>query len=1058
MSVVGGLLRRPTAILAGWLIVGVLGVRAFLTMPIDLFPDTVPPQIVVMTVVRGASAEEVNRLVSSLIDREIKGITGLTRVTATSRDEISSVNAQFDYDRDIGLAMNDVINAVNRIKGQFPAGAQEPQFFRVTDASRPVLTLAVMPRPGSGLDLPAVRLLADNDLREELLALPGVGRVDVFGAHQPEVLVRLDHERLRRYDLTPEAVLAAIGANNLSLPGGYWVNQGRESLVKTVQEARQPADLAALPLRIRQGGIVTVGDVASISLRPAEPRSFYHGNGSPAIALNVLKPEGGYAMAALQAVKEALPRLERRFPGLAFAVTTDQQPIIDRNVAGMKGALVSAVWLTMLVVFVLLLEARTSLVIGLSIPLSFLSAFAFLWFTPFTLNMVTLSGLIIAVGMVVDASIVVAENVFRHLQTDGSTPELVRRGTEEVVFSILGGMLTTVVVMIPIMFVGGYAQQILRPLTMTIAATLIGSFVAALTIVPLALGWFFGGERRPAPSASGASGATGGWLAAAARGMDRLLGGVADIYLTLLEGALRVRLLLLVAGFIALAATVRTVIPVVGRELMPRMDTGLLTVKLDLPPAMPLPAVEATVSRFEEVMRRHPELISLSTVVGAEPGQVSFGAGGQLLQQAEIQVRLTTRDQRTATIWEIMDEWRRAFAAIPGPTAVSVTEYGATPMSTTRAPIDVQISGRDPAVLAALAERTLAALRGIPGLGDLRPAWTLTKPETHLRPVADLVARYGLTPRGLGDFLGVTLTGRVPARLKMPGFLDLPIRVDIGHDGRRWAGDLLELVLPHGTGDLFLSAVAGTHPTLAPTALTREDLRQTSDLLGINLGRPLSLVAADVQQVLDGLAVPEGYEIRLTGSMSDIADTGRRLGGALVIGIVFLYIVLWVLFENWWRPWLVMVSIPLSLIGALWGLVFFDKPMCQPAMMGLILLGGTIVNNAIILIDFIDQARREGMPRRAALFQAVRIRLRPILITTASTVLGLLPLVFEQAVGLERMSPLGIVACFGLAFGTVLTLVLIPAWYDLAIETGEKIRRLWGHPDQSLSQAGEGLP
>lgn len=1022
MSLLIQLLRRPVYVVALWLIIGTLGLRSYVLMPVDLFPDTVPPQIVVMTVVRGAAAEDVNRQVSSLIDRELKGLTGLSRVTATSRDEISSVNAEFAYERDIGAAMNDVINAVTRIKGQFPVGSQEPQIFRITDANRPLMTLSVTPKPGSGLDLKSVRLLAENDLKEELLALPGVGKVDVFGANQAEVLIRLDHDKLRRYSLSPESVLSALGAGNLSLPGGYQQSGGRESLVKTLQEARTPAELAALPVRVRGGGVLTIGDVASISLAAQEPRSFYHGNASPAIALNVLKPEGGNSLTGILAVKKRIPHFEGMYPGLLFAVTTDQQPIIDINIAGMKDALQSAILLTMLIVFLFLVDLKSSLIIGISIPMSFLSAFAYLYYTPFTINMVTLSGLIISVGMVVDASIVVVENVERHISAGGTVEEGVVRGTREVAFSILGGMLTTIVVLIPIMFVGGYPQQVLRPLTMTITATLAGSFLAAVTIVPLLLKRLFrSGSAQPAP------GSLRGRLLGF---VDSILGMIAEFYLVLLRLVLKAPLVTLTLMLAALVATAGISLPLVGRELMPRMDTGMITVRVDLPPSMPHAEAETVISTFESIMRAEPHVLAISSVAGAEPGQVSFGAGGLLLQQAEMQVRLTTRDRRNTTIWEIMNGWRSRFAKIPGPTAFSVTEFGATPMSTTRAPLDVQITGRDPKNLAALAETTRSALMGIPGLRDVRTSWSITKPETHFTPDPGIAMRYGLTARAIGEMLGVTFTGRIPTRLKMTGYLDLPVRIDIGRAGNRWEWAIGDLVLPLPVGDLFLSTLGVARAAQAPTMLTRENLRQSIDILAANDGRPLSSVAADVQTVLDGIDKPAGYDVRLIGTMSDMADTGRRLGGALGIGLVFLYIVLWVLFENWWRPFLVMVSIPLSLIGALWGLVFFAKPMCMPAMMGLILLGGTIVNNAIILIDFIDQARAGGISRREALFEAVRIRLRPILITTGSTVLGLLPLVLEQAVGLERMSPLGIVAAFGLTFGTFLTLVLIPALYD----------------------------
>jgi multidrug efflux pump subunit AcrB len=499
MKPISLVIERPAWTYALWLLVGAIGLIAYRMMPVDLFPDTVPPQVVAMTVVRGASAQDVNRKVTTLVDRELKGLRGIKKIVSTSRDEVSSVNAQFDYGTDISAALSDVMNAVNRVSGRFPAGAQSTQFFRITDANRPVLTLALKPMADSSLDLRAVRILAENDIREALLRLPEVGRVDVFGANEPEVLVRMDIEKLRQFRLNPAQVLKAIGAQNVSLPGGYLENGGRESLVKTLSEARDPRELADFPVRVANGGIVRLQDIASVTLGIKTPRSIYHGNGSPAIAVNILKPEDGYAVGTIAAVKQYLPKLAQLYPEIDFAVTTDQEPVISVNIEGMKGALFSAVWLTMLIVLILLGSFRTSIVVGVSIPLSFISAFAFLYFTRFTINMVTLSGLIIAVGMVVDASIVVVENVHRHLGGSNDPTDGIVKGTEEVVFSIWGGMLTTVVVMLPIMFVGGYVQQVLRPLTMTISATLIGSFFAAVTVVPLLLRRLFASGENSRP-------------------------------------------------------------------------------------------------------------------------------------------------------------------------------------------------------------------------------------------------------------------------------------------------------------------------------------------------------------------------------------------------------------------------------------------------------------------------------------------------------------------------------------------------------------------------------
>ncbi|MDN5280699.1 MAG: hypothetical protein PWR01_4664 [Clostridiales bacterium] len=1021
MKLVETILKHRTWSIAFWLLITAIGIISYLTMPVDLFPDTMPPQIVTMTVLRGASAEDVNRRVTTLIDRELQGLTGIKKVVSTSRDEVSSINAQFEYGTDLSAAMTDVINAVNRVR--LPANAQAPLFFRVTDANRPIMTVSISPAPESSYDLKAIRLLAENDLKEEFLKLPGVGKVDVFGANEPEVLIRFDLDKLRTYRLSPENVLQKIGTQNVSLPGGYYENAGRESLVKTLSEKTTPQQLENMPVSVRNGAVIKLADVASVSLSIKTRRSIYHGNGKPAIAMNLLKPEDGYAVKGIHSGKAKVAQLQKKFPELEFAITTDQEPIITINLAGMKSALFSAVWMTMVIVFLFLIEIRTSIVIGISIPLSFLTAFAFLYFTPFTINMVTLSGLIIAVGMVVDASIVVVENVFRHLDEGESNLSTIARGTEEVVFSVWGGMLTTIVVMVPIMFVGGYPQQVLRPLTMTISSTLIGSFMAAMTIVPILLLALFGGKKTDSSDNK--------LLNRLNHKVEKILAFVAEMYLNLLRIGLKYRLTLLISAFILLLITARTVIPTIGRELMPRMDTGQIIIKADLPASMNIDQVEESINKVEQVIKKNPHVLSISSVAGSEAGQVSFGAGGQLLQQFEIQVRLTTRDQRETTIWQINRDWREAFGKIPELVAFSVTEFGATPLATTRAPIDVMISGRDPEVLYQLAEKADFELRKIKGLNDLRFSWSKSKPETHFLPELEFTNRYNLAPAQIGEFLALTFTGRMPSYLKLNSFVDIPIRADIGLNGERWHREIEALALPSEQGELFLGSLGKTRPVLTPTLVTRENLNQTIDILAINSILPLSTVADEVASTIARLDLPAGYKAEITGSMADMQEVGQRLGKSLGIGIIMLYIVLFLLFECWWRPFLVMAAIPLSLIGALWGLVILDKPMCMPAMMGIILLGGTIVNNAIILIDFIDRAIEEGSSRHLALENSVKIRLRPILITTMSTVIGLLPLTFEQAVGLERMSPLGVVASFGLFAGTLMTMVVIPVAYDL---------------------------
>ncbi|MDD3001932.1 MAG: efflux RND transporter permease subunit, partial [Candidatus Riflebacteria bacterium] len=364
MRIIDHLLKHPVISIAFWFLIASIGIISYNFMPIDLFPDTMPPQITAMTMVKGVSAEDVNRKVTALLDREFQGLTNITKVVSTSKDEISSVNAQFAFGTDMSTAMTDITNAVSRVKNSFPPSAAETQFFRITDANRPVVTISLSPQKDSSYDLKAIRILAENDIKEELLRAPGIGKADIFGANETEVLIRLDLNKLRNFRISPVAVLKTIGASNTSLPAGYLESNSSESLVKVINEVQNEHQLLSIPVKTTEKGVIALRDVAQVTLASKIPRSIYRGNAKNAIAINVLKPEKGFAVDAINAVKEILPHLQKQYPEILFEITTDQEPIISVNVAGMKNSLFSAVWLTMIIVFILLKRFSASLVVG----------------------------------------------------------------------------------------------------------------------------------------------------------------------------------------------------------------------------------------------------------------------------------------------------------------------------------------------------------------------------------------------------------------------------------------------------------------------------------------------------------------------------------------------------------------------------------------------------------------------------------------------------------------------------------------------------------------------
>lgn len=974
-----------------------------------------------VTVYPGARAADIADKVTRVLEKELNTLPGLARVTSTSRDEVSSIRAEFDYAKGIGEALLDVQNAVARVSGALPVAVREPRIDRLTDATRPLLTLALTPKPESLKRLSDIRLLADNDIKDRLLTVPGVGDVQVFGGHQPQVEVRVDRDALAARGLTLGQTMQRLAEQNVSAPAGTVYGSRREYLVQVAGEFDSARALESLPVAATAQSQVLLGDVAEVRLAEADPRSLYHGNGLPAIAVNVLRPDGGETVGAIRSLKSALPALERAYPDIAFAITDDQQPIIDLNVTGMRSSLWQAVLLTVVVIMLFLADLRAAAAISVSIPLSFLAALTVLWFSPYTLNMVTLSGLIIAVGMVVDASIVVIENIYRHYAAGELDPlGAARRGTDEVALAITAGMLTTVVVLVPVMFTRGFTGRIMTPLNLMIISTLVASLLVALTVIPLVAGKLLSRPRRGPNRLERA-------LAPLGRGVDR----VAERYIGLVRLALRHRLVFLVLTLVFLVFTLRVVKPLLGGEEMPPMDTGIALIDFDTNSGATPAEVEATLTRVEQMVYREPAVQSVSAVVGSEPGAVSFGSGGATTQSGRLTIHLTPRTERTRSIWEIEQGWREALRQIPGVRTSRVSEYGATPVSTTKAPLDVILSGPDPAVLDRLGDQVIARLRGTPGLIDLRRSWYRDKPAQAVTVDPPLARLYGTSPAEVAANLRTAVQGTQATSLSLSGFLDIPVRVRYRADQMAAPENLAEVTIPTRLGMVPLSALAKVTPLREAPFVTRDELQTTLDVTAGNSALTIAQATAKAKQRLHDLPLPAGYRLQVAGSARDMADGQKEMGRALVLGLVLLYILLLAMFKSPWHPLTIMTAIPLAVAGAFWGLLVFDKPFCKPAFMGLILLGGTIVNNAILMLDFIHEARKQGLPVEEAIVQAVRLRLRPILMTAASTIVGFSPIIFEMAVGLERMSPLGIAAGSGLLFGTVVTTVVTPVIFSL---------------------------
>ncbi len=1022
-------LRYPYAIVGIAVLIVGLGTYGFYNTPVELFPPTNPPQVTVITVQAGAN--DVADQITKVFEKEFNGIAGVNSIRSTSREEVSSITVEFSYERTIQNALVDVQNSIARVRGDLPDEAREPRVYRLDDyTSRPLLTLALRPKNGSHRTMQEVRLLAENTIRDDLLRLQGVADVDVFGGYKPAVRIKLNRNRLAAHDLNLKDVGSVLSRRNISAPAGRIYSKKSEYLLRVDSEFPDLEAIQSLPVKRTTQGEIRVGDLGTVELTYQQPRAAYHGNGKESIALGIVRSINGRTVKTIETIKNELPVLRNRYPSIRFSITQDQQPLIDLNMWGMTFSIIQAIVLTVLVILLFLGDTRAALVVSVTIPLSFLFTLIVLWLSPFTMNMITLTGIIVAIGMVVDAAVVALENIYRHYEERDCSPlEAARSGVSEISLSITAAMLTTVVVLIPLMFMGGYPQRTMGRLSFTIATTLVISLIISLTVIPLASSRLLRGQTetfRPIRRLSGL--------------VDQGLELLEDGYGSLLETALNWRWLTLGVLVILLGLTVRFVVPLIGSELMPPMDTGISNVKFSVPATQSIDRTESVLNEVEDIIRKTKGVQRISAMVGSEPGAISFGTGGATAQSARLIVYLVSRKQRQKSIWEIQSRWRKKIGRVSDVQSVQISAYGATPVATTRAPLDIRISGPDPNRLDEYARKVVKKLQGTPGLVALRRSWYRDSLDQVISVDSSLVRLYKTSSRTISNQLRAAVDGLHSSTFRLKHFLDIPIQLEYSST---------QVGTPEAADNVYITSKFGPVPlrTLAKRSVdrtapvrTRENLKNTIDITGVNKTYTIAQLDKRVSNRLESIQLPEGYELEVGGTTQDMQNTRQRLGKALMIGVIFLFVLLFIMFESLTAPFIVMSIVPFTVGGALWGLLLFDTPLCMPANMGMIFLAGVVVNNSVLMLDFIYQGLERGLDRREAIREALTVRIRPILMTTVSTVVGLSPLVFELAVGLERLSPLAIVASTGLLVGTLLTMIVVPVIYSLFISLADSLK------------------
>ncbi|MCD6199037.1 MAG: efflux RND transporter permease subunit [Deltaproteobacteria bacterium] len=1023
-------LERPHLIASLIFLAVALGFIGFKSMPLNLFPDANYPVISVIISWPGASADDVEDKVTRIVEKELATVDLVRKVRSVSQDEMAAVSVEFEYKKGLDAAATDIANALKRIGSKLPPDILPPRIFRVSDATTPVFTLAIIPKKESHLDLAKVRQLADNEIREDFLRIPDVANVEVFGGYFPEVSVEIDPVKLHAYGLSLEQVILALRGQNVNIPDGLIIREDGQFLIKTQGERLKKEEFASIVVAHEPGnggGEVHLGDIASIKTLYQERQSLYRGNGRAAIGINLLRPEKGHVTATIAAVEKAFPAIRAKYPGISIEVADTQKIIIESSIENMVDALRDAIIMTVGVIFLILADTRISLLAAISIPFTYFLTFAAMYLFGYELNIVTLTAVIVAVGLLLDDAIVVIENIERHYYRIGKPIyRAVVDGLNEILLADWAGTYTTVIVLIPIMFIGGYVEKILRQFTVVLSFALLSSYVVSVTVIPLLAPYLVRTDSKK-----------NGFERVVALFGTHVIDPIRDFFASLIDTALSHKWLFIISGIILFVVSMRFVMPLSGRDLMPPMDTGIVKIAFEADSDTSISGTEKIARKIESILQGMEGVELISSTVGSEPGVVSFGTGN-IPQQGLVTVHFVDRFHRKETIWQMEEEIRRQTAGITGLKSLDVFDFGATPLSSITAPVDIMVSGPDPGVLDNLADQVKTRLMKVRGLTTVTRSWTMDKTEWLMHVDIEKASRYGLGPVEISRELTDAVKGGAASVLRVPGEDGYLIRVRYPSRARDSLSDILAINIPTKLGPVPVGEFVRFTKSRTRTKYTRQGLEPTVDIYGYRGTVAITYLQDQIKRALSGLQLPPGYHISNEGEVKNMEEAGGRLKKALGLAVILLFFSLAPTFRSWINPLTIMTAIPFAMIGGAWGLLIVGRHACMPANMGMILLAGIVVNNSILLIDFIEKSRARGMKMKAAIEQAVRVRTRPILMTASGTIVGMLPIAAQRALGLERLSPLAVVAIGGLLVATFLTLIYVPIFYSLVDGMREK--------------------
>ncbi len=988
----------------------VFGLIALLRLDTDEFPDVTAPVVNIAIVYPGASPAVVERELIDPLEESFRSISGVDTITSTAVDGYANILVQFVFEKNIQQATQDIRDKISESRADLPIEMEEPILTRFASTDFPIISLTL-----TSTTLPTVELthMADSHIRRELTALPGVASVDIIGGVERELTVEIQPDALRASGISIAQVVQTLQAENLAVPVGKLSGKLEDRTIRLRGRLSSPAEFERLVVGRNGDQVVRLGNVAKISDSHEEPISAAFFNTTPAVGIDIKKAIGYSTTDVADRVLKRIDELQHDpdLKGAKLEIVKNSGARVDASVKDVQKSLFEGALLTILVVFIFLKSWRSTVITGLALPVSVIASFVAVLAWGFTLNVMSLLGLSLAIGILVDDAIVVRENIVRHMEMGKDHVTAAREGTSEIGLAVTATTFSIVVVFVPIAFMGGIAQQWFAPFALTIACSVLVSLFVSFSLDPmLSAVWHdpeATGERRS-------------WLSRKLDVFDRAFQRLTNRYKKVIGWALRHRLMMVVLALVAFFGALS--IPatgLVGSGFFPVEDRSEFQITLETSPSSNLAYTSGKVMDAVKLALARPEVMYAYSTVGGQTGT----------DTAQIYVRLKPKHERSLHQDVVAQALRNDIRRLSGVTAYITTGFGGGGFRQ----IQVQLIGPDTDILNSIAERVAAEVRQVPGAVDVGLSSKGQRAEVEVIPDRDLAGQLGISAAQLAQALRPAFAGLDAGNWIDPDGETRDVTVRLSPEWRERPEDLeaLPINLPQAGRTIQLGQIAKVRRGFAPAQIEHLDGERVVTVGANAEGRPLSAVVGEIEQRLSNVHLPEGYSRKQGGETEDQQEVFGRILIALGTAIMLMYFILVIQFGSFLEPIPIMASLPMSLIGVMLAMLVTGSTLNLMSMIGVIMLMGIVAKNAILLIDFAKQAEQGGMSREEAIVEAGGVRLRPIVMTSVAIIAGMIPVAIGAGEGGDFRAPLGRAVIGGVITSTLLTLLVIPTFYDI---------------------------